>query len=285
MNIKTILSKLSTPYYRSRIDSQYGIGRLERLFYSNWFNPVATLYVNFRSFPFLQAIRLPLWVYGRPRFYSLSGRMRVDGKISSGMIKFNMVKFGAPGNMSSKSELYNLGDILFKGKCEIGTGNKIIVGYGKSLSLGNNSVIMDRCCIAVHEKIVIGGNSRIAHSCQIMDTNYHFVADLNKMEISPRTNPVNIGKGCWICNSSSIMPGSNIPDYAIVGSHSLVNRDFSQYTKGCIIAGTPAKLIKEGFVRVFNSNVENDIWKYYNINGKSVYHIDGYSIEQLVDYN
>lgn len=55
---------------------------------------------------------------------------------------------------------------------------------------------MDRCCIAVHEKIVIGGNSRIAHSCQIMDTNYHFVADLNKMEISPRTNPVNIGKGC-----------------------------------------------------------------------------------------
>ncbi len=47
----------------------------------------------------------------------------------------------------------------------------------------------------------------------------------------------------------------------------------------------PAKLIKEGFVRVFNSNVENDIWKYYNINGKSVYHIDGYSIEELVDYN
>lgn len=285
MNLAEFLKKIKNPINRKKLDNLYGIGRLEKRLFTNWFNPFATIYCNFRSFPFNQAIRLPMWIYGRPRFYSLSGNMVITGVIKSGVIRFNQVKYGAPCNMSTNSEIYNLGTIIFKGKCEIGTGNKFVLSYGQVLTLGNNCVIMDRCSIAVHDGIKIGDNSTIAHNCQIMDTNFHFIADLNTNTISPRTKSISIGSGCWICNSSSVMPGACLPDYAIVGSNSLVNKDFSNFKNGCIIAGCPAKLIKENFVRVFNSDVEHDIWRYYKEHGISDYPINDLPKGQLSQYN
>lgn len=32
-----------------------------------------TLYVNFRTLPFKQAIKFPIYIYGRVKFYSLEG--------------------------------------------------------------------------------------------------------------------------------------------------------------------------------------------------------------------
>lgn len=42
-----------------------------------WFNPLATIYLNFRSFPLKQAFHLPVYVYGRPHMYFLTGNMYV----------------------------------------------------------------------------------------------------------------------------------------------------------------------------------------------------------------
>lgn len=284
MKIKYLFSRLRESSVRSKLDSLYGIGRIEKLIYSNWFNPLATLWINFRSFPIKQAILLPIWVYGRPRLYCLSGKMIILSKPKSGMIKFNIVKYGAPGNMDSQTELYNLGKIEFFGKFEIGTGNKIVTSYGKTLTLGDNSVLMDRCCIAVHESVSIGDNTTIAHNCQIMDTNYHFIADMLNRRIPKRTSPIKIGSGCWVCNSSSIMMGSCLPDYAIIASHSVVNQDFSDALGGCIIAGIPAKIIKKDCVRVFNSSVEKQIWSYFRDNDDSPFPINDLDIEELVRY-
>lgn len=281
MTLSYIYKKLKDPNILTQLDARFGLGRLEKLIFSNWFNPFLTLWINFRSLPIKYAIRLPIWIYGHPRLYCLSGKFQFKCKIKSGLIKINIVKYGAPGNMSSQSELYNLGTIIFEGRCEIGTGNKIITAIGKSLTLGNNCVIMDRCTIAVHDKIKIGRNTRIAHNCQIIDTNFHFIANYNKGIIPRRTAMVSIGESCWICNSSSIMMGSVIPNYAIVGSHSIVNKDFSGIEEGCIIAGAPAKLIKEKYIRVFNYEVEKKIWRYFNETDADYFPIKEVSIEEL----
>ena len=42
------------------IDRKFGLGSIERFFASNWFNPFYTLYLNLRSFPLSQAVRLNL---------------------------------------------------------------------------------------------------------------------------------------------------------------------------------------------------------------------------------
>lgn len=284
MNLSYIYERLKEPETKAKIDARFGLGRLEKFWFSNWFNPFATLYLNFRSFPLKQAIKMPVYVYGHPRLYCLSGKMRVIGKVKPGMIRLNFVKYGAPGNMSSQSEIYNLGEIVFHGMCEIGTGNKIITGYGRRLSFGDRSVIMDRCTVAVHDSIELKDNTRIANNCQILDTNYHFMADLNTRTIKPRTAPVIIGSGCWVCQSTAVSAGAVIPDNCIVASHSMVNKDFSSYKHGGIIGGIPAKMLREGIVRVFNSSIENEIWKYYHKHGKVDFPLGDLTIDELTAY-
>ena len=254
-------------------DEKFGIGRLEMLLAVNWFNPLATIWLNFRSLPLSQAIKLPIWCYGRPRFYGLSGNMIIEGKVSSGMIRINRVLTGAPSNMNVQTEILNNGLIIFKGELHIGTGNKIVVGRNAKLQIGANSKIADMCNIGCFEKITFNDMTRIAHRCQIFDSNYHFIVNQEQSTIPSYKRPIVIGVGCWVCNSSSIYGGAILPDYTIVTSNSLVNKDFSQISNGCMIGGVPAKFIKKSVRRVYNIEIVKEIELFYQNHPTETYKI------------
>lgn len=255
------------------IDERYGIGLMEKIIFVNWFNPFATLWLNLRSFPLSQAVFLPVWCYGCPRIYGLSGSMKVEGKIWSGMIRFNQVKYAAPSNMSVQSEILNRGHIIFKGQGLIGTGTKIVVERYAQLEIGKNFKITDMCNIGCFNRITIGEQSRIVHRCQVLDTNYHYVANFTKRIVPRYSAPITIGKGCWICNSSTVTGGTVLPDYTIVGSNSLVNKDFSNIPESSIIGGIPAKLIATGFRKVEDSRIEHEISQFYQTHPDGVFSI------------
>lgn len=256
------------------LDYKYGLGKLEQLIACNWLNPFATLYLNLRSFPFKQAFRFPIFVYGRPKFYCLSGTMKVEGKVSTGMIKFNKTQPGAPSNMSVQSEIFNLGLLIFHGKGIIGTGSKLFINEPSTLSIGNNFKIADFCNIGCFTQITIGEQCRIAHRCQILDSNYHYIANFNKLSVPRYSHPISLGKGCWICNSSTITGGVTLPNFTIVGSNSLVNKDFSTSPENSIIAGTPAKFVASNFKRIENLEIINLLNHYFSTNPNS----DHYSL-------
>lgn len=258
---------------KERIDYLLGFGLLERSCYSNWFNPFLTLWLNFRSFPLRQACHLPIFVYGRPRIYGLSGSMQIVGRVSTGMIKFNQTKPAAPSNMDVQSEIQNRGKILFHGKGFIGTGNKINVAPSAVLELGENFKITDMCNVGCFSRILIGAQSRVTHRCQILDANYHYVANFKKGVVPHWTHPIKIGKGCWICNTTTITGGTILPDFTIVASNSLVGKNYSDIPESSMIGGIPAKLIAIGFRRVENSKIEYRITSYYNENPDGLYHI------------
>lgn len=255
------------------IDFRFGLGLLERILYLNWFNPFCTIYLNFRSFPVSQAIYMPIFVYGRPRFYGLSGHMKIQGKISTGMIKFNQVKPGAPNNMSVQSEIYNKGDIIFEGTGFIGTGVKINVGNNGILIIGTDFKIADMCNIGVFSKVTIGKHTRIAHRCQILDANYHYVANFNKRIVPNWFSSINIGKNVWVCNSTTVTAGAIIPNYTIIASNSLVGKDYSSIPESSLIGGIPAKYIATGFRRVENHHLEKQISTFYQNNPSEVFRI------------
>ncbi len=54
--------------------------------------------------------------------------------------------------------------------------------------------------------------------------------------------PIKIGDHCWIGMNSVVLPGVELGDYVIVGAGSVVTKSFPGY---CIIAGNPAKVIRE----------------------------------------
>ncbi len=260
------------------------LGIIETSFSKNWLNPIATFYLNLRSFPFSQAFRMPVYVYGRPRFYCLSGQMRIEGRIKSGMIRFNQTKPGAPSNMDVQSEILNTGVIVFRGNGFIGTGNKIRVAG--ELYLGRDFKIADMCNIGVFSKVKIGDHTRVAHRCQILDSNYHYIANFSKRIIPQWKSIIELGNYVWVGNTSTITGGAKIPNFTIIASNSLVGKDYTSIPENSMIGGIPAKFIANGFRRVENKTIENKIGKFYSQNPTGIYEIpegDTMDLYSLID--
>lgn len=246
---------------------------IEKYLSINWLNPVLTIYLNLRSFPFAQAVKMPVWIYGRPRLMCLSGKMQIEGKVCTGMIRFNFINIGSPSNMGIQSEINNQGVIIFHGAARIRTGNRIVVGYKAVLKLGGNIIIGDMCNLGCFKSIQIGHDTRIAHRSQIFDSNYHYVANFTKRVVPNIYRSIVIGNYCWICNSVSIAGGTNIPDSTIVSTNSLLNKDFSTIEPGSIVGGIPAKFIASGYKLVNNRRKEMEIAHFYNTRDNEVYHL------------
>lgn len=242
-----------------------------RNLWCHWFNPLYTLYFNLIFFPFRQAIKFPIFVYGWPKLFSQYGSMECIGKITTGMIKLNVTMPGGPQFATGNTQLNLWGKIIFHGKCEIGTGNKINVGIEGTLEMGENTKITNFCNISAYTEIQIGAQSRIVHRTQILDTNFHYIADFNKRRINKHARPIIIGKYCWICNSTTVTGGAIIPDKTIVASNSLVGKDFSEIPPESIIGGIPAKLISTGHRRVESAHMTCKIDHYFMENPQAIY--------------
>ena len=252
-----------------------GMEMVLRLPFVNWFNPILTVYLNLRSFPLRHALKMPVFVYGWPKLFSLLGSMECTGICKMGMVKFNFTDYGGPDHPGMGTALNNWGKIVFSGPCEISSGIKINVFRFGTLELGSGCRIMPNSIVSVWSLVHIGTNTRVAHRSQIMDSNYHYIADIEKKYVRRRDVPVYIGDSVWICNSATISAGAKIPSYSIVASHSLVNKDLSEVPEGSIIGGTPAKLLKTNSRRVFNPKLEQNISKYFKENPESsVFQLD-----------
>lgn len=268
--IRKIINKLKRMYVS-----------FERLPYVNWFNPFCTFYLNFRCFPFRKAIKLPVYVYGRPKLYSLYGTMECVDRCYSGMIRFNQTNTSAPSLTATNSEIDHWGKIIFHGKCQIYTANKINTGINGVLELGNCTKIMSFCNITAYSNIKIGEQSWIVHRCQILDTNFHFIADFNKHRVKAIAHPITIGNYCWICNSTTVTGGAIIPNKTIVASNSLVGKDYSDIPEESMIGGIPAKFIATGYRKVENKKLEGRIIRYFNENPNEEF----YPLEEGIDHN
>lgn len=272
--LKQKLSEKGIKYALTIFDAKYGLGRLESLMFSNWLNPFATFWLNFRSFPLGQALRFPIWVYGRPKLRCLSGGMKIVGRIRPGMIVFNKVRKMAPNLMTIQSEIVNQGNIEFHGGGEIGTGNKIVTYFGSKLTIGNCFKIQDLVNVGCMKNIKIGDFTQVTHRCQIFDSNYHYLVNINDNSVKNNTFPIIIGNYCWIGNSTTISGGAIIPDFTTVASNSLVNRSGNSIPKFSIIGGTPAKLISTNIIRLYNIKKENCCRQFFKTNPDKAYHFE-----------
>lgn len=269
-----------------KFDDRYGFQALVRNLTGHWFNPVATLYVNLFSFPFRQAIKFPMFVYGSPGIYHVVGDMRIIGNIRPGMIDFNRTKRLNSPHQLVNSELSNLGTIIFKGKANIGCGTKILVQKGALLELGANILIGDSVNLGCHRHVSIGEWSRITHRCQIQESNHHFIANMLTHTIGPCTRPISIGRNCWICNSTTLTAGAVVPDFCIVASNSLVNggkQDIAEAPAGSLIGGIPAKVIvSKDTYRIYNYEWESKLFLWFEEHKDENFKLpDDISIEEL----
>ncbi len=110
---------------------------------------------------------------------------------------------------------------------------------GVNIKVGKN-VFINACCrfqdqggIDIKDGVLIG------HNVTIATLNHDFNPQL-RQNIFPK--PVKIGNNVWIGSDSTILPGVEIGDGAIIGAGSVVTKSIPN---NCIAAGNPAKVIRK----------------------------------------
>jgi len=95
------------------------------------------------------------------------------------------------------------------------------------------------CYIHGVNKIYIGNYTQIAPNVGIISGNH----DLYDYRLQQENNPIIIGDHSWLGMGCIILPGVVLGPFTIVGAGAIVTKSFPEGK--CIIAGNPAKKIKE----------------------------------------
>ena len=223
-------------------------------------NIYKTILVNFKLFPLKEALKFPIFVFGKLKIYHL-GTVIIESPIFTGMIELgrNRDRFKAS---AGSAMIDNRGIIIFKGAVHFSIDYGIYsqptgrIEFGKFCFLGNNVKLY------AYNKIVIGMGCSITSEVQIFDSGFHFMKNVETGEIGNIMGQVVIGNWCWIGNRTTIARKTILPDYSVVTSNSLVNKDFSM-EKFPLIGGIPARKISNSLVRIFNREDENHLWAYF----------------------
>ena len=152
--------------------------------------------MNFRKLPFSTACKLPILVYGKLKIYDLSGRIIIRGPVCRGLVKVGRnvdshYSTCLPGQWTISHDLIFNGHIMISGGVTIET-------YKGPLELGRCCVIGSGTMLKSQYGIIIGDFTRIAYGCVIMDTNMHFIKDIETGRIGKVTGPIVIGQRCWL---------------------------------------------------------------------------------------
>lgn len=91
---------------------------------------------------------------------------------------------------------------------------------------------------AVDASITIGSGSYIAPNVGLITSNH----SLSDPDLHMPGEDIVIGEKCWIGMNAVIMPGVVLGDHTVVGAGAVVTKSFPE--GWCVLAGTPAKIIK-----------------------------------------
>lgn len=241
------------------------LGALEKFCSYRVLNLPKTLYLNFRMFPFSQAYKLPIFVFGRLKIISLIGQAEIKGPVKTGMIQFGDAR---PEELvsHSKSVFSNQGRILFHGPARIYNGFCIRIQRGGTFDIGSNVSISSNVSIYVKANIHIERDTRLGFGCTILSSDLHFLIDTESREVQNNTSPITIGANNWIANYVKINKGTVTSNWTLVASGSLLNNDYSSFPENSFIGGTPAKLLRTGIRRVFSLQNEAMLMYYFEKN-------------------
>jgi len=113
-------------------------------------------------------------------------------------------------------------------------GVRIRIGSGNYF---NRNLMIDACGY-----VEIGDDNMFGPDIYIADSNHTFADDTSPKRLPMKRGRVKIGSRCWIGAKSVILKDVELGDGCVVGAGAVVTKSFPA---GSVIAGVPAKLIRE----------------------------------------
>ena len=195
-------------------------------------NIFKTIHLNFKVFPMHIARKFPIYVGNNVDVFEVHrGCIEFQKGVS---IKKGMVSLGICENpMVSNHGLHTLLRITPHAKLVLGdnvkiySGCSIIVTYNGIAHIGSDFLMNQKGRLYCGSLLTIGDHCRVGWESQIYDSNFHFTYDGLNHRIGSALGVVKLGNNVWIGNRCTISKGSTLPDYAIIGSNSLVSKKLS----------------------------------------------------------
>ncbi|WP_339760472.1 hypothetical protein [uncultured Hoeflea sp.] len=223
-----------------------------------------TIYFNLRSMPLRSAVKLPVYIYRHTQFSSLSGQVEIRGPLRRGMVRIGKREDRGQGD----SNIRNLGRIVLHDGVTIMQGCDIYVGPEGLLEIGAGARIRENCFIYASLHIRIGEMTGIAYQTTLSDDDFHHVIDTETGMCGDSKAAILIGARNWIGSRSVIKKGTVTPDDIIVASsYSLLSKDYTPTVPPySVLGGIPARLLRTGMRRVFNTDSEAALHRHYAVN-------------------
>ena len=219
-----------------------------------------TLWFNFRAFRIKDALKMPVLI-GRGTILRNIGEIEISGKIRCALVTIGIM-YIHNDHRFARIIWNNKGSIEIGGKVQIRTGTCICVGRKGKLHFGGINTLGFNSMIYAEKDIYIGENVGISWHVQIIDTDFHYMENVDTGEIKPKNAPVIIHDDVWIGNHASISKGVELAQGCIVASYSVVTKScLEPYT---LMAGVPATCKRKGLreIRDFARQLELD--EYFN---------------------
>ncbi len=201
-----------------------------------------TLRFNLHYFPLKEAIKFPVFVSRGTKLDTLKGEIKIDAPLQTGMIKIGYGNVGVFDKRIHRAIWEVSGKVIFKGEAMLKFGVKITVGETGILTIGDKFRISTNSAILCFKKISFGSNCRISWDVIMMDTDFHYITNLEG-EILNAPSEIKLGNNTWVGMQCVFSKGAILDDNVIVASNSLINKSIKGSYQ--IIGGSPAKILKK----------------------------------------
>lgn len=121
-------------------------------------------------------------------------------------------------------------------------GSKLKTQKGAKLVIGNNVRINYNCFIICHNQIEIGEGTEFGPNVLVYDHDHDFRVGIKENQF--KTEPIVIGKNCWIGANTVILRGTHLGDNCVVGAGSVIKGCFPNDSLIVQKRATEVKLIE-----------------------------------------
>lgn len=235
---------------------------------------IDTILFNIRAFGFRQGLKLPVYIYGKVKFYQI-GKIEIHCPLKRAIVIIGM---NAHDTSAPYSIFNNQGTIEVHGRVYLHHGSRL-TNKGR-IVFGANNIFSHNTEFDIKERIEFGHDVSVGYQSVFTDSDVHYSVDVSTRRVYRNTKAIRIGNYNWFGSHTYVKKGTVTPDYTMVASpNALLSKDYSNLPPYTVLGGCPARPIKQGLRRVYKFRSENAIRDFFADNP----HAEYYSIVDDMD--
>lgn len=237
-------------------------------------NIFATLRFNIAAFGLSKGLRLPVFIYGKIKMSEIGTiRFKCPVRRHIVVIGTNYQIVSAPCTIFNNKGIIEIHGPVFLNYGSVFTNDGIVIFRG-------NNIIGNQTDINIRQRLDVGYNTIFGFESHIADHDHHYMVDVNTHRVHQNCAPIILGRFNWYGSNCFIKKGTVTPDYLTVASPcSMLSKDYTNLPPHSVLAGCPARLVKQGLRRICNYPTENKIRDYFQQRPDAEY----YQIDENAD--